>query len=140
MTEPAVVYLSRRATFSASHRLYAEELSPSENESLFGKCARPNGHGHNYVLEVLLKGPVNSKTGIVFNLSDLKRIIDEAVIQKVDHRHLNLDVPEFKSLNPSAENIAVVFWGWLNQALPRGLLYEVRVRETENNIAIYRGE
>lgn len=135
-----IAYLTRRATFCASHRLFSADLSETENERIFGKCASPNGHGHNYVLEVTVRGEVDARTGILVNLTDLKRGIDEAVLSLVDHKHLNLDVPAFKRLNPTAENMAIVFWGWLQGKLPRGLLFEVRLHETENNVAVYRGE
>lgn len=130
--------LTRRETFSASHRLYSAALSDSENKALFGKCYHPNGHGHNYVLEVSVKGAID-KNGLVMNLADLKKIIEEHVLSKVDHKHFNLDVPEFKTLNPTAENIAYVIWGWLKPTLG-ALLYEVKLHETENNVAVYRGE
>lgn len=133
------VYLTRRAVFSASHRLHSSELSDSENAKLFGKCNSANGHGHNYAVEITLKGEIDKKSGLLYNLSDLKRAIDSEILARVDHKHLNLDVLEFKSLNPTAENIAIVIWGWLEKALPKGLLYEVRLQETENNVAIYRG-
>jgi 6-pyruvoyltetrahydropterin/6-carboxytetrahydropterin synthase len=132
-------YLSRRETFSASHRLVSAKLNEEENRALFGKCYHANGHGHNYVLEVIVKGPVDAATGIVMNLADLKRIIHEQVLLKVDHKHLNLDVPEFSILNPTAENIALIIWKWLKPALGE-LLFEVRLHETENNVAVYRGE
>ncbi len=135
-----IAYLSRRSTFSASHRLHSHLMTAEENKSVFGKCNHVNGHGHNYVLEVVLKGPIDSKTGLVFNLSELKKIIEEKVLSKVDHRHLNLDVPEFKDANPTVEVIAQVIWSWLKPAIPNGLLYEVKLHETENNVAIYRGE
>ncbi len=134
------VYLTRREIFSASHRLHAPQLSDSENQRLFEKCNHIHGHGHNYTLEVTVTGPVEPVTGLVFNLSDLKTAIDQAIFQKVDHKHLNLDVAEFKNLNPTVENMTVVFWKWLEAHLPAGLLYEVKVYETENNVAVYRGE
>lgn len=139
MTNP-IAYLTRRATFSASHRLHSHKLSDEENRRLFGKCNHIHGHGHNYVLEVTVKGAIDPLTGIVINLVELKDIIEEAIIRHVDHLHLNMDVPEFSYLNPTAENMAVVFWRWLEKALPSGLLYEVKLHETENNVAIYRGE
>ncbi len=131
--------LSRRETFSASHRLHSAQLSDEENRALFGKCNHANGHGHNYTLEVLVKGEIAQKTGLVMNLNDLKALIHQHVLDKVDHRHLNLDVAEFKTLNPTTENLVVVIWNWLAPHLD-GLLYEIRLHETENNIAIYRGE
>jgi len=134
---PAAI-LTRRETFSASHRLYSNQMSDEQNHALFGKCAHVNGHGHNYVLEVSVKGGID-KNGLVMNLTDLKQIIHDNVLAKVDHKHLNLDVQEFKTLNPTAENIAFVIWGWLKPSLG-GLLYEVKLHETENNVAIYRGE
>lgn len=134
------VFISRRETFSASHRLASKGLSDAENERVFGKCFRPNGHGHNYVLEVTLKGEIDPQAEIVFNLSDLKHIIHHQVLERVDHKHLNLDVPEFKDLNPTTENLAVVIWHWLEPHIPKRLLYEVRVHETENNVVWYRGD
>ncbi len=131
-------YLTRRETFSASHRLHSPHLSEAENEALFGKCHRPNGHGHNYSFEVTVRGPIDAN-GLVMNLCDLKRILRDDVLAKVDHRHLNLDVPEFATLNPTAENIARVIWQWISPVLS-GKLYEVKLWETEKNMAAYRGE
>lgn len=136
----SLVYLTRRATFSAAHRLHSNELSEPENKAIFGKCNNPNGHGHNYVLEVTIKGEIDPKTGMVINLVDLKTAMEEAVINEMDHKHLNYDVPLFQEINPTAENMVVVFWKLLELKLPKGLLYEVKLHETENNIAIYRGE
>lgn len=130
--------LVRRETFSASHRLYSHQLSAEENQRLFGKCAHVSGHGHNYVLEVSVQGRVDAH-GLVMNLANLKAMIHEHVLTKVDHKHLNLDIAEFKSLNPTAENIAIVIWNWLKSVIG-STLYEVRLHETENNVAIYRGE
>lgn len=136
----ARVYLSRRATFSAAHRLHSDQLSDDENRELFGKCNRVNGHGHNYQLEVIICGEVDPKSGVVMNLVELKRIIERAVLDDFDHRHLNLDVPDFAEVNPTAENIAVAVWKRVDPMLPAGLLHEVRLHETENNVVIYRGE
>lgn len=139
MDNPCIGYLARRESFSASHRLHSPHLSDEENARLFGKCNRANGHGHNYVLEVTVRGPIDPATGLVMHLSDLKRILREEVLPKVDHRHLNLDVAEFAALNPTAENIACVVWQWLLPSLG-GLLHEVKLQETEKNTVIYRGE
>lgn len=136
----AMVYLTRRATFSAAHRLHSANLSEAENQEIFGKCNNPYGHGHNYVLEVTVRGPVDRRSGMVMNLTDLKQAMEEAVIKPMDHKHLNYDVPIFHEINPTAENMAVVFWKLLEQQLPVGMLYEVKLHETENNVAIYRGE
>ncbi len=136
-----VLYLTRRATFSASHRLHSPELSEEENRRIFGRCNHPNGHGHNYVLEVTVRGEIDPRTGMVMNLADLKLIIQERSLDVVDHKHLNLDLPVFQKLVPTTENLAVVFWRLLEPALPRqNLLYEIKLHETENNVAIYRGE
>lgn len=136
----ALVYITRKAGFSASHRLHSNALSDAENKAIFGKCNNPNGHGHNYVLEVTVKGEVDPKNGMVMNLVDLKKAMEEAIINEVDHKHLNYDVPVFKEINPTAENMVVVFWKLLEMHLPKGLLHEVKLFETENNVAVYRGE
>jgi 6-pyruvoyltetrahydropterin/6-carboxytetrahydropterin synthase len=135
-----IAYLTRRATFCASHRLHAAQLSEAENARIFGKCNNPNGHGHNYVLEVTVRSEVDPKTGMILNLTDLKGAIGEAITDQFDHKHLNLDTPHFKQVNPTAENMAVVFWDLLEPKLPAGMLYEVKLHETENNVAAYRGE
>ncbi|MEI7553699.1 6-carboxytetrahydropterin synthase [Candidatus Chlorohelix sp.] len=136
----AVVYLTRRATFSSAHRLHSPELSAEENRLIFGKCNNPNGHGHNYTLEVTVRGEINPVTGMVLNLTELKKAMEETVIAEVDHKHLNLDVPIFREINPTAENMVVVFWKLLEQRLKGDILYEVKLWETENNVAVYRGE
>jgi 6-pyruvoyltetrahydropterin/6-carboxytetrahydropterin synthase len=134
------VKLIRRVQFSASHRLHASGLSDAENQKIFGKCNRANGHGHNYVAYIEVKGEVDPKTGMVMSLEDLKAAIERTVMARLDHKHLNLDVPEFKSLNPTAENIAIVLWRMLEPELPKGLLHKVTLHETENNIAVYKGK
>jgi 6-pyruvoyltetrahydropterin/6-carboxytetrahydropterin synthase len=134
------VLLTRRFTFSASHRLHAPELSADENRALFGKCNRESGHGHNYGVEVSLLGPLDPRTGMVFSLTELKTVIEETIEAELDHRHLNSDVAAFRTLNPTVENIAVIIWDMLQKRLPAGLLHEVKVSETENNAAIYRSE
>ncbi len=135
-----IVYLSRRLVFSASHRLHSPGLSDAENKKIFGKCNHPNGHGHNYELEVVVRGEVNPSTGMVMNLSDLKAAIADTIEAEMDHKHLNLDCPSLKGINPTTENLVVVFWKLLAARLPKGLLHELRLHETENNVAIYRGE
>lgn len=134
-----VVYLTRRASFSAAHRLHSADLSEAENNAIFGKCNNPHGHGHNYVLEVTVRGKVDPQTGMVMNLTDLKAAIEETIIQPMDHKHLNYDVAIFRDLNPTAENMVVVFWKLLEEKLP-GLLYELKLHETDNNMVSYRGE
>jgi 6-pyruvoyltetrahydropterin/6-carboxytetrahydropterin synthase len=131
--------ITRRLSFSAAHRLQSDALSPDENRRVFGKCNHPNGHGHNYVLEVTVTGPIDAVTGMVFNLTDLKQVMTDVVERDFDHRNLNVDVPEFRTLNPTAENIAAVLWDRLRKRLKPGLLHEVKLIETENNFVSYRG-
>lgn len=134
------VSLTRRVVFSAAHRLHSAELSDEENLRTFGKCNHPNGHGHNYILEVTVRGEIDPKTGMVINLTDLMREIDGAVLMKMDHKNLNVDLPEFAHMNTTAENIAVVIWRMLEKQLPKGMLEQIRLHETENNSVTYRGE
>ncbi|HEX4203127.1 MAG TPA: 6-carboxytetrahydropterin synthase [Ktedonobacteraceae bacterium] len=134
-----MVYLTRRVTFSAAHRLWSKHFSDEQNYTLYDKCANPNGHGHNYVLEVTLRGTPDPQTGMVMNLTDLKRVVNEQVIDWVDHKHLNYDVPWLEGIVPTAEMLAITFWERLESSFPTGMLYEVKLHETENNIATYRG-
>ena len=135
-----MVYLTRRTSFSASHRLWSEQLSDEENLALYEKCANPNGHGHNYVLEVTVCGIPHAQTGMVLNLTELKDIMNKYVIDWVDHKHLNHDVPWLEGCIPTTEVLVVKFWERLTAAFPKGFLYEVKLFETENNSASYRGE
>lgn len=135
-----MVYLTRRTTFSAAHRLWSEHLTDAENYAIYDKCANPNGHGHNYILEVTVRGWPDERTGMILNLTDLKEAIENAIIKWVDHKHLNYDVPWLEGIIPTVEMLTVVFWRQLEKELPAGLLYEVKLQETENNIASYRGE
>ena len=132
-------FITRRLTFSAAHRLHSDKLGAAENRRVFGKCNHPNGHGHNYVLEVTVAGPIDPITGMVFNLTDLKDVMTDVIERDIDHKNLNMDVPAFKTLNPTAENIAAVLWGLLEKRLKPGLLHEVKLIETENNFVSYRG-
>lgn len=134
-----VVSLTRRETFAAAHRLWAEGLSEAENHALFGPCAREYGHGHNYVLEVTLRGPVNPVTGVVVNLTEVRDAMRQLVLDHVDHRHLNHNSPICQGINPTAENLVVLFWQALQQRFG-ALLHEVRLIETEKNWVSYRGE
>lgn len=135
-----MVYLTRRMTFSAAHRLWSSFLSEEENYEVYAKCANPYGHGHNYILEVTVQGMPDERTGMVMNLTDMKKVINEQVVDWVDHKHLNYDVPWLESVIPTAEMLAIKFWERLERGLPSGMLYEVRLHETENNLATYRGE
>ncbi|KAF0139223.1 MAG: 6-pyruvoyltetrahydropterin synthase (6-pyruvoyl tetrahydrobiopterin) synthase [Stygiobacter sp.] len=135
-----MVYVTRREIFSASHRLFNPNLSEEENNSLFGKCNNPNGHGHNYTLEVTICGEVNPKTGYLIDLKLLKQIIIDNVINKVDHKNLNLDVDFLAGKIPTAENIAIAVWDELENKIPNGRLYSIRLLETENNYIEYKGK
>jgi 6-pyruvoyltetrahydropterin/6-carboxytetrahydropterin synthase len=125
-------YLGRRYTLSASHRLHADALSDEENRAAYGKCNNPHGHGHNYVVEVLVGGAVDRETGMVVNLADLDAVVGVRVLERFDHKNLNLD-PAFAKRVPTTENFCRVVFGLLKNALPNGELEHVRVEETENN-------
>jgi len=127
------VLVGRRETFNAAHQLYDPDLSDDENRRLFGKCT--NLHGHNYVLEVVVAGEIDPASGYVLDLRSLSDIINRQVIQDVDHRNLNTDVPWLKGRVPTTENLAQAFWERLRPELPDGLLWSVRVWETEKNWA-----
>jgi len=135
-----MVYVTRRETFSAAHRLYNSKYTDKENDRIFGKCSNPNWHGHNYVLEVVVAGSVDQETGFVINLAELKEIIREHIIKKVDHKNLNLETDFMKGIIPTTENITVAIWNQLINKIPRGKLYSVKLSETENNFFEYRGE
>ena len=135
-----MVYLSRRTSFSASHRLWSDQLTEADNYAIYEKCANPHGHGHNYVLEVTIQGTPDPRTGMVLNLTDLKHAMNEQVVKWVDHKHLNYDVSWLEGFIPTTEVLVIKFWERLTDSLPAGMLYEVKLRETENNVASYRGE
>ena len=135
-----MVYLTRRVSFSASHRLWSKHLTEAENYAIYEKCANPNGHGHNYVLQVTVQGIPDPQTGMVVNLTELKSALNEQIVKWVDHKHLNYDVPWLNGCIPTTEVLAIKFWERLVSALPPGMLYEVKLYETEKNSASYRGE
>lgn len=128
----------RRYMLSASHRLHNEALSAEENRAAYGKCNNPHGHGHNYVLEVLVCGPVDSETGMVVNMAALDEAVESKIIKRFDHTNLNLD-PAFANRVPTTENLCRAVFGLLKDALPAGELEHVRVEETENNFFEYSG-
>jgi 6-pyruvoyltetrahydropterin/6-carboxytetrahydropterin synthase len=132
-TSSTTVLVSRRETFNAAHVLRDPGLSDAENERLFGKCA--NLHGHNYVLEVVVAGEIDPATGYVLDLKQLSDLVASRIIEHVDHRNLNTDVPWLEGLIPTAENLAVAFWERLRSELPGGSLHSVRVWETDKNWA-----
>ena len=135
-----IVYITRRETFAAAHRLFKPELSDEENLKLFGKCSNPNWHGHNYTLEVVVAGEVDPGTGFVMDLKELKEVVRKNVISKVDHKNLNLDTDFMKDKIPTSENIAIAIWNELKDKITKGKLYSVKLYETENNYFEYKGE
>jgi 6-pyruvoyltetrahydropterin/6-carboxytetrahydropterin synthase len=135
-----MIYLTRREHFCASHILSNPKFSEKENFEIYGKCASPNGHGHNYEIEVTVAGEPDSSTGMILDLKKLSEIIDAEILEKVDHKNLNLDVEFLKGVIPTAENLAVIFWDILKTKLPAGKLYSIKIYETPTNYAEYRGE
>lgn len=134
------VTVSRRAHFNAAHRLYRADWSDERNQQVFGKCNNPNFHGHNYELVVGVTGEIDPETGYVMDIKDLKDIIEQEVEIPFDHKNLNLDVPDFASLNPTAENIAVVIWNRIRKRIAEDKDIEVVLYETPRNFVTYRGE
>jgi len=135
-----MVYVTRRERFSAAHRLFKSNLSDEENFELYGLCSNPNWHGHKYVLEVIVSGEVDPETGYLLDLKILKEIIRKNVIEKVDHKNLNIETDFMKGIIPSAENITIAIWKQLANKIPKGKLYSVKLYETENNYFEYKGE
>ena len=138
-----MIFLTRRATFSASHYYWNESWSAEENEKIFGRCANRNGHGHNYTLEVTVAGEPDAQTGFVIDLKWLKDVIEREVMTAWDHRHLNFETPEFAAAIPTTENIAIAAWKRLEPAIHAtgsAKLSRVRIYETPEIFAEYRGE
>jgi 6-pyruvoyltetrahydropterin/6-carboxytetrahydropterin synthase len=135
-----IVTVTRRMTFNAAHRVHNPELSDLENARLFGKCNNPNWHGHNYVLEVSVRGPVEDRTGYVMDLAHLREVVGREIIEKVDHRNLNLDVDFMRGVIPTTENLAVACWRILAPAIAPAQLQRIRLWESENNMVEYAGE
>jgi 6-pyruvoyltetrahydropterin/6-carboxytetrahydropterin synthase len=135
-----MIYLTRKCEFSASHYYHNPDFTPEENQRIFGKCANPHGHGHNYTLEVTVKGEVNPKSGFVVDLKDLKEVLNREVLDVMDHRFLNREVPEFATRIPTTENLAVSIWNRLQPKLDHALLHRVRVYETNDLFVDYYGE
>lgn len=131
--------VARRETFNSAHRLFKESWSDEKNLEVFGKCSNPNYHGHNYVMETWVEGPIDPETGYVIDLKILKQIIRSEVTDKFDHRNLNLDIKEFDGINPTAENIAKIAWELMMKKLPDHLKLTIRLWETENNSVEYSG-
>jgi 6-pyruvoyltetrahydropterin/6-carboxytetrahydropterin synthase len=135
-----MVYLTRKCEFSAAHYYHNPEFSPEENQRTFGKCNNPNGHGHNYTLEVTVKGEVNPRSGFVVDLKDLKDVLEREVLSALDHRFLNKEVPEFRDRIPTTENLAIAIWERLHGKLNVAKLHRVRVFETPDLFVDYYGE
>ena len=135
-----MVLLTRKAEFSAAHYYWNDAWTQQENEKVFGKCANRNGHGHNYTLEVTVAGEIDPVSGFVVDLKALKDVIDHEVIQVYDHRHLNLEVAEFRTMIPTTENIAIAIWTRLQQKIVGARLQRVRVYEMPDLFADYCGE
>ena len=135
------MHITRRERFNAAHRLFRADWSDEKNEQVFGKCSNPNWHGHNYILYVTVEGTINPETGFVINLKDLSRVIREKIIDKIDHKNLNLEVDFMKNKIVSTENIAVAIWDQLEPEIKNlgSDLYCVKLVETENNFVEYYG-
>jgi 6-pyruvoyltetrahydropterin/6-carboxytetrahydropterin synthase len=135
-----MIYVTRRAEFSASHYYHNPNWTPEENRRVFGKGNNPLGHGHNYQVEVTVSGAVDPATGMVVDLKELKVLLEQEVIQLMDHKLLNKEVPAFAEKNPTTENIAVEIWNLLAPKLARGKLHRIRVYETSDLFVDYYGE
>lgn len=137
-----MVFVTRKTHFNAAHRLHNSSKSDEWNKKTFGKCNHPNWHGHNYVMEVTVAGEPNPETGFIIDLSDLKKIIEEKIVEPCDHKNLNLDVPFLEGILPSSENLVKAFYEELKEEVEEassegGVLYSVKLYETERNIAEY---
>ena len=135
-----MVYLTRKAEFSASHYYHNPDLTPEENQRIYGKSGNPNGHGHNYTLEVTVKGEVDPRSGFVVDLKKLKEILNREVLDALDHRFLNKEVPEFSKQIPTTENLVIAIWQRIQPKLQTAQLHRVRVYETANFFVDFYGE
>ncbi|CAO1339276.1 unnamed protein product [Diamesa hyperborea] len=141
MTSCAIINITRKECFSAAHRLHSPHLSDEVNKDIFGKCNSENGHGHNYTVEVTIRGPIDLKTGMVMNLTDLKACMDSAIMKQLDHKNIDKDVMHFQKIPSTTENVAVFIWDSLKSKLPKPeLLFEVKLYETDKNFVSYRGK
>jgi 6-pyruvoyltetrahydropterin/6-carboxytetrahydropterin synthase len=140
LDEVRMVYLTRKAEFSASHYYHNPAFTPEENQRVFGKCNNPNGHGHNYTLEVTVRGDVDPRSGFVVDLKQLKEVMHREVLDALDHRFLNKEIAEFSKLIPTTENLAITIWQRLASKLKAAELYRVRVYETPDLFVDFYGE
>ena len=136
-----MIYITRKASFNAAHKLSRPDWTEDENAAVYGKCANPNWHGHNYQLYVTVKGEVNPETGFLVDLKWLKDVINTAVVDKIDHRNLNLDVDFMKDKLASTENLAIAIWAELYDLIAESgaVLHSIKIYETENNFVEYLG-
>ena len=134
------VTVNRKAHFNAAHRLFNKNWSNEQNFEVFGKCSYPNYHGHNYEIIVAVKGEVDPETGFVMNLDELRKIIEVEVEDYLDHKNLNVDIEEFKTINPTAENIVILIWNKIRAKLASDLELKVTLYETPRNFVEYAGE
>ncbi|XP_055905302.1 6-pyruvoyl tetrahydrobiopterin synthase-like [Eupeodes corollae] len=136
----SIAFLTRRETFSACHRLNSQYLTAEENRETYGKCNNKNGHGHNYIVKVTVRGPIDPRTGMVMNINDLKGAMNAVITKTLDHKNLDIDVDYFEKIPSSMENISVYIWDKLSINLKNPeLLYEIEIHETEKNSVVYRG-
>ena len=134
------VTVNRKAHFNAAHRLYNADWSDARNATVFGKCANPNYHGHNYEIIVSVKGEIHPETGFVMDMKVLKKLIENEIEEKFDHKNLNEELEEFRTLNPTAENIVVVIWNILRPKIDDNLELSITLYETPRNFVTYSGE
>lgn len=137
--EPQMIYITRKLEFCASHRLFNPKFSEEKNQAVFGLCNNPNGHGHNYTLEVTVKGNIHPDTGMVIDLKSLKKLVQMEIIDHVDHKNFNVDVDFMAGIIPTAENIALKFWEILSDKIENGVLHELKLYESDRNYVVYRG-
>ena len=137
-----MVYITRREHFSAAHRLFLPGYTDEENFTVFGKCSNPNLHGHNYILFVTVKGEVDPVTGMIIHLRHVSKLIEEKILNKVDHKNLNLEVDFLQDSVPTTENLAIGIWHELEEGIRElgGFLHCVRIEQSENNIIEFYGE
>ena len=135
-----MVYVTRKGQFCAAHRLYNPNWSDEKNTAIFGKCNNPNGHGHNYEIEVTVAGNPPKETGMVIDLKKLADIIESQIIERVDHKNMNVDVDFMTGCIPTAENMAIAFWKILEPKITEGKLVSIKLSESGNNLVEYQGE
>lgn len=134
------MFVTKKLNFSAAHRLFNPKLSEEENREIYGKCSNPHGHGHYYTLEITIKGEIDERTGMIINIDDLEDVAKKEIIDKVDHKNLNLDVDFLQDIIPTMENLAKKFWDILKDKIPKGELCKIKIYESGNNYVVYKGD